>query len=148
MTGATTGERIPLPSRARARRLAVPLTPLADTMFQILIFFMLASNLTPYSTLRLQSGGAVADGAGGAGAGDDPAGASGTVLWTLEPDGLRVAGQLFALDAVPDLAHALPPDAQVVLILRDRTRVRDVAGVLERLTGSGIAAVRIAAGGA
>ncbi len=146
MTG-THPVRLPLPSRDRGR-LRVPLTPLADAMFQLLIFFMLASNLTPYSTLVLQGGPATAGVAGGGGTGGTaPASPDGTTLWTVEADGLRVGGQRFALDDIPDLASALPAGASIVLVLRDAARVSDVAAVLERLTGSGIAAVRIASGG-
>ncbi|SFJ83116.1 ExbD/TolR family protein [Jannaschia pohangensis] len=140
---------IELPRR-RPNRMRVPLTSLADTMFQLLIFFMLASNLTPYSNLLLQGGPSDVGTPGGAGGNDPGTSAAtppGTILWTVEADGLLVGGQRFALDDIADLAATLPEGAQVVLVLRDQARVRDVATVLERLTGSGISAVRIAASG-
>jgi len=145
----TSVRAIELPRR-KPNRMRVPLTSLADTMFQLLIFFMLASNLTPYSNLLLQGGpsNVGAPGGGGDDTGTQAAAAPGTVLWTVEADGLLVGGQAFALDDIADLAATLPAGAQVVLILRERARVRDVATVLERLRGRGIAAVRIAASGA
>ena len=144
MAAALTPEGLRLPPRPQGR-LRVPLTPLADTMFQLLIFFMLASNLTAYSTLPLQGGPAVTGQAGGAATGGSGEAVSqGTTLWTVLSDGLRVGGQTFTMDDIPDLAAALPEGGRIVLILRDETRVDDVATVLERLIGSGVASVRIA----
>ncbi len=127
-------------------RLRVPLTPLADAMFQLLIFFMLAANLTPYSALLLQGGPPVASTPGGASGGSGPAAPAGTALWTVENGRLRITGQSFEFDDIPDLAAGLADGIRVVLILRDAARVSDVAAVLERLEGSGISAVSIAAG--
>ncbi len=38
------------------RRYTFALTPLADAMFQLLIFFMLSTSLTPYSLLTITRG--------------------------------------------------------------------------------------------
>ena len=45
--------RAPLPERPRRYRFV--LTPLADAMFQLLIFFMLSSSLAPYSLITLKT---------------------------------------------------------------------------------------------
>ena len=45
--------RAPLPERPR--RYKFVLTPLADAMFQLLIFFMLTSSLAPYSLITLKT---------------------------------------------------------------------------------------------
>ena len=51
MSGVT---RVPIDPPHRPRGNRFPMTALADAMFQLLIFFMLASSLTPYSLLPLQ----------------------------------------------------------------------------------------------
>ena len=54
---AASGQRRPgliLPRRNRRYRFSM--TPLADVMFQLLIFFMLSANLAAYSLLPLRSG--------------------------------------------------------------------------------------------
>ena len=45
--------RAPLPERPRRYKFAM--TPLADAMFQLLIFFMLSSSLAPYSLITLKT---------------------------------------------------------------------------------------------
>jgi biopolymer transport protein ExbD len=66
--------KAPLPELPR--RYKFVLTPLADAMFQLLIFFMLTSSLAPYSLITLKTAAKpvseedVAD--AGAGAGNDP----------------------------------------------------------------------------
>jgi biopolymer transport protein ExbD len=40
----------------RPRKYGFALTPLADAMFQLLIFFMLSSSLSPYSLIALTRG--------------------------------------------------------------------------------------------
>lgn len=147
--------RIHLPQRQRQYRFA--LTPLADAMFQLLIFFMLTSGLTPYSLLTVKT----ADGATGtqAAAGQNgnaptapamPALPGQVALWTLEPGSVVVGGQRFGFDALDDLAGALAgsqPPAQVVLILHPQSQVQDVSTVLAHLQAADIGSVRIAASG-
>ena len=142
---------LPRPATKRAR---FAMTPLADAMFQLLIFFMLSSSLAPYSLLTIRSGPEPLQ------AGDPqdntapdpdlnvaPIGTN-TVLWTLEPDKVTIGGQTFAYDALSDLAVALATndDAEVIVILRPDARVQDLATVMEALTAAGISAVQIIQG--
>jgi len=71
-----------LPPRSPARYRFV-LTPLADAMFQLLIFFMLSSNLAPYSLLTIRSGTT-----------GDPAGASSVLeaLSAADVNNIQIAG--------------------------------------------------------
>lgn len=126
------------------------LTPLADAMFQLLIFFMLSSNLAPYSLQIIRSGSAGED-TGGNGeqlseAQTPPADAA---IWTVDADQIIAGGQRFSRSDLPALAEALSAggNASVVLILRDAAMVQDLSSVLEALTVAGIESVQIASGG-
>ncbi|UWQ81767.1 biopolymer transporter ExbD (plasmid) [Leisingera sp. S132] len=145
--------RLGLP--APRQRRAFSLTPLADIMFQLLIFFMLSSSLTPYSVLPLHSSGPVADRQPGpaqsAAAAQAPQASvpGGTALWNLEAGKLRVQGQDFPLEALPGLARSLRednPEAAVVVIVKPSAKVQDLTTVLEQLRVTGIASVQLSAG--
>lgn len=139
---------------ARPRRYRFVLTPLADAMFQLLIFFMLASSLTPYSIMTLRSGPEAVAEASGAGGGDGAAPAAATVvppetvLWTLDQGAVVVGGQVFDPEDLFELAAALggdgAPPASVILIVRERARVQDVATAMEALDGANVGSVQIA----
>lgn len=137
-----------LPTRS-GRKYQFVLTPLADAMFQLLIFFMLSSNLAPYSLLTLRSGVDAQDAGGGSDPADVPPPPADAAIWTVEADQIIVGGQRFARENLPALAEALNDEgnASVVLILRDAALVQDLSSVLEALTASGINSVQIAAGG-
>ena len=142
-----------LPQRVPRRRFA--LTPLADAMFQLLIFFMLASSLTPFSLITLRSGPAgVEDTTATASEGEAPETPpevidGETVLWTVVQDAVIVGAQEFPFDSLPQLAAALGPSpeaAKVIVILRPATRVQDVTSVLEALELAEIGSVKITTG--
>lgn len=140
--------RIDLPVRRPNYRFA--LTPFADAMFQLLIFFMLSSNLTPYSFLTLQSAPAVGDAPASAMENAPPPSSSETpgevALWRIEAGNIVVGGQSFEFDALGDLANALgtaSAPADVILIVRGSAAVQDVATVLEALEKAHIGSVRI-----
>jgi len=126
------------------------LTPLADAMFQLLIFFMLSSSLTPYSLLTLRAGeGTTVANTPGTGTGAATATAFGNVtIWTVSTAGLTIRGQAFPFSALPDLSAALSQgdDASILLILRDDVTVQDLTHVLESLTAAGITNVQVAGG--
>lgn len=136
------GLRLP----ARHRRLRFRLTPLADAMFQLLIFFMLSSNLTPYARVPLQSAAAPAPPPGVGGT--TPSAPSRSAVWTLEAGTVIAGGQRFGFDDLPDLASALAAEdaAEVVLLVRPAASVQDLATVLEGLAQAPTASVRVAAG--
>lgn len=146
--------RLQLPERRRNYRFAM--TPLADAMFQLLIFFMLSSSLTPYSLLTVQS----AEGETGAPpsqAGNTteatvpPALIEGeTVVWAIDKNAVLVGGQRFAFDSLGDLVDALGTSgspADVVLVIQTTARVQDVTTVLAQLSLAPIGAVRISTEG-
>lgn len=128
------------------------LTPLADAMFQLLIFFMLSSNLAPYSLLTIRTGASGQEGAEASGdpipdeLAEPPANAA---IWTVDNGSVLAGGQSFGPDNLSALAEALAqqPDAAVVLIMRDAAQVQDLAGVLEALTAAGVVSVQIAESG-
>lgn len=149
------GFSLNLPERRRNYRFA--LTPLADAMFQLLIFFMLSSGLTPYSLLTLQSAAPQSDSAASApgDTGDirpvppqtDPR----VALWTVEANAVLVGGQRFDFDALGELAAALgtaDDPAQVILLVRPSAQVQDVTTVLSRLAASDVTSVKVSMAGA
>ena len=139
-----------LPERPRSYRFA--LTPLADAMFQLLIFFMLTTSLTPYSliTLKSVSEEAAQQESGGAGTSDGPpqsanAGPAPTI-WEIGNDTARIAGQVYQMEQLAELALAIGTQDQpgrVVLQVGLEARVQDVALALEALESANIDAVQI-----
>ena len=128
------------------------LTPLADAMFQLLIFFMLSSNLAPYSLLTVRTGVTGQEGAQASGQDipDEIAEAPpNAAIWTVGAGEVVAGGQSFAPGQLSALASALAdqPDAAVVLILRDAAQVQDLSNVLEALTAAGVVSVQIAQSG-
>ena len=85
----------------RNRRYRFSMTPLADVMFQLLIFFMLSANIAPYSMLDVRTGAL----SGGGGTTPDPDSETqlgrttdirSTAVWTLDETGTILAsGQRF-----------------------------------------------------
>lgn len=133
-----------LPQKPRQYKFV--LTPLADAMFQLLIFFMLSSSLAPYSLLTIRSGaeGSFANTPG------TPENTTATsfgdvAIWNVASDGITVGGQQFGFGTLPDLVAALS-DAEItiLLILRDTAVVQDLARVIEALTTAGITNVQVA----
>lgn len=147
-------QRASLPERKRSYKFV--LTPLADAMFQLLIFFMLSTSLTPYSliTLKTATGPAPdAEAAQSAGAGTDmtqaappPSSRADITLWTLNNGTVRTAGQDYAISQLALLAQAIGSQAtpgQVVLIVGEAARVQDIAQALEALESANVAGVQI-----
>lgn len=155
MSTVTVAKKKKLPERPPRYRFA--LTPLADAMFQLLIFFMLSSSLTPYSLITLRSGAEVAI-EGDPGTETPPADlpaetqlVSGeTFLWTIDEEAVIANGVVYEPDDLFELAALLGSDeapADVVLIVRDSARVQDVATVLEALQDSNIGSVQVTRAG-
>ncbi len=130
------------------RRYKFVMTPLADAMFQLLIFFMLSSSLAPYALMTIRSG-AAGDVANTQGDTADSAATSfaDIAIWSVSAEGVTVRGQAFGFDALPELTAAMPTDdSSVLLILRDSAVVQDLARVVEALSAAGITNVQIAGG--
>nr|WP_275297034.1 biopolymer transporter ExbD [Jannaschia sp. Os4] len=121
---------------------------MADAMFQLLIFFMLASSQVPYSLLTLKPG--TPAGAAAAAPSEAPAPVGETALWSIDSGAVVAGGQRFGFDALPDLAGALVAAGteRVVLVARPTARVQDLVAVAEALTGAGIPSVAVTRAGA
>ena len=138
------GHKTELPKSER--RYTFALTPLADAMFQLLIFFMLSSSLTPYSLLTLKSGAGTQTSEGteteqpNPGRPEDPA-----ATWTIENGAVIAGGQRFNFDTLPGLAGVLSQRDQprVLLISTPRAQVQDIVTVLETLAAAQISSVQI-----
>ncbi|MFV0297597.1 MAG: ExbD/TolR family protein [Hyphomicrobiaceae bacterium] len=137
----------------RNRRYRFSMTPLADVMFQLLIFFMLSANIAPYSMLDLQIGAL----GGGETTPAEPEVEPGqttdirsTAVWTLDASGTVLArGQRFEVERLPTLAEALLAQgtADVLLILRRDVPVQRLVTVLQTLAAHGITSVQVTGGG-
>ena len=143
--------KIKLPVRPRNYRFAM--TPLADAMFQLLIFFLLTSSLTPYSLLTVQTAAPPPEQVTATSAptpnDQTPTPPLEVALWTLEAERIIVGGQEFTFDSLDALADALGSDvapADVTILVRDTARVQDVTTVLARLATANVGAVRVARG--
>lgn len=145
--------RIILPESRRRYRFAI--TPLADAMFLLLVFFMLSSNLSVYALLPLTSAPAQsAESATPSVPGEDGAATAAapqprfgeTRIWRVEAEAVIVGGQRFAFDRLDLLTEALTAsdaEASVALIVHPTARVQDVVTVLARLEAAGMAHVKI-----
>lgn len=128
------------------RRYAFALTPLADAMFQLLIFFMLTSSLTPYSLITLQSGPGSSSPESGSPANSQPQSANvQSAFWKIDNGGIVSNGQYFGFGQLSQLATVLKATGtpQVVLISTPSAQVQDLAVVLEKLTAGGIEQIQI-----
>ena len=138
--------QLQLPERKRNYRFA--LTPLADAMFQLLIFFMLSSSLTPYSLLTLQSAPAEETEAAGDGPGPAP-GANvqpDLEVWQVARAAVVAGGQTIGIDDVGPLADALGDSGRPVrllLVVTGEAEMQDLATVLAQLTRAKVAGVQI-----
>jgi len=146
----------PLPERPRRYRFA--LTPLADAMFQLLIFFMLSTSLTPYSLVTLKTTPdevEETEAAEPTGPEDENAEQpapearedSGVTLWDLGNGTVTTNGQVFEIDQLSALAEAIGSQddpGQVVIIVGPEARVQDVATALEALDSAEVEAVQLA----
>ena len=147
---AYTASAHPIMQPRPASRYRFALTPLADAMFQLLIFFMLTSSLTPYSLLTVRTGAAPGQTVSDPGA--DPAEQEPVLpgenaqFWTVTEGQITANGQTFTLDQLPALAAALGQNdqAEVVLIMQESARVQDLTSVLEALTAAGVTSVQMA----
>lgn len=139
-----------LTTQRNPKRYRISLTPLADAMFNLLIFFMLSSNITPYSLLPLKGTTAVPGGDAGA-AGQDAAQPLGTdtAIWTISQGQILAGGQQFGIDRVADLTQSLTllGTSSIVLVVQPEAQVQDLTSVLEALSAGGITQVQLAGRG-
>lgn len=140
----------------RERRYRFSMTPLADVMFQLLVFFMLSANIAPYSMLDIRTGALSGSGASGS----DPAAQEAdpgrttdirtTAVWTLGATGeITAGGQRFEAEKLSVLADALLAQGttDVLVVLRRDVPVQQLVTVLQTLAARGITSVQVAGGG-
>jgi biopolymer transport protein ExbD len=145
--------KTPLPVRKRTYRFA--LTPLADAMFQLLIFFMLTSSLTPYSLITLRSAPDTPVGEetastpiipdASAPAAPPQSTQQGTI-WHIYEGRIEIGAQSFDIQQVSDLAQALGAQAAsdiLTIVLSSDARVQDIASTMAALKGADVSGVQI-----
>lgn len=123
-------------------------------MFQLLVFFMLSSGVTPYALLTVRSTQELSTPA--TQSGTDPSQAPQelpaqmqTTLWSIDAGEVSAGGQSFSLAQLPRLAQTLVDTAtpgvenEVVLIVRPTALVQDIATVMAVLEASNIQNVQL-----
>jgi biopolymer transport protein ExbD len=121
----------------KRERVKFALTPLADIMFQLLIFFMLSTSLAPYALLPIS--GPVDPDSGNA---PEPrpqtqadTSAPAQALWHLEKDQIRAGSSTIPLEDLPAALEALKADRidDIVLFVTSRAEAQDLATVMEQV---------------
>jgi biopolymer transport protein ExbD len=141
----------PLSQRRNPKRYRIALTPLADATFQLLIYFMLASNVAPYSLISLNGAQVAPGGEGGNGAEPaEPGPGTDVTVWTVQAGSVIAGGQAFDMARLADLTAALAASGttSVTLIMQPDALVQDLTSVLEALAAAGIVDVQLAGRGA
>jgi len=146
---AYTSREHPVMQRRSSARYRFALTPLADAMFQLLIFFMLTSSLTPYSLLTIRSGsepGTTASDPNAAPAEETVVPGENARIWSIEQGKITINNTDYTAEDLPSLAASVGRDesAEVILIMEGSAQVQDLTSVLEALTSAGVSAVKIA----
>lgn len=121
---------------APRRKRSVSLTPLIDVVFNLLLFFMLASSLAKWSGLELATGSEAASNE------DIPA----AEVYLLADRQLRYADQNYSLEAlVSRLTTELDADriSSVILRAEDGVRLHDLIDSFDRLGHVGIQALAL-----
>lgn len=143
----------PLPARPRNQRFA--LTPLADAMFQLLIFFMLTSSLTPYSLATLRGGPTETVTENAAPQFEDTnastqaavaANGPKTTIWSLGDGVVIVDEQIYESSQLSELAKAIGTQSnpgKIKIVVGDLARVQDVATAIEALAIAEVTTVQI-----
>ncbi len=133
-----------LPDPRGDRKAPFALTPLADVMFQLLIFFMLSTSLAPYSLITLgtpvaPTGQSTAEpeAAGG--------GAQSIVIWHIGRGELRAGSAVLPLDALPQVIPALKEKGleEILLFTTPVATTQDVATVIEAIRVGEVAKLRL-----
>ena len=142
-TGTRPGD-VYLPDTRGDRRSPFALTPLADVMFQLLIFFMLSTSLAPYSLITL---GAPAAPTGQSTAEEEApgGGARSIVIWHVGRGELRAGAATLPLDALPQIIPELKEQGlqEILLFTTPVATTQDVATVIEAIRVGEVAKLRL-----
>jgi biopolymer transport protein ExbD len=127
--------RLELPRRPRRR--LIGLTPLIDVVFILLLFFMLASNLTRLRSVPLEAPGQHSQRVD-----EQPA-----LLLRIQADGqLELSGEPVEPDALPSLLRARlqrEPELRVIVQPGDQVPLQTTLGVFDQLADAGIKVLRL-----
>ncbi len=120
-------------------RKPIPLTPLVDIVFLLLMFFMLSSNFTKFSLLDLQSS------AGGGSASANNSAAPTAIVLISGANAISVNGQTVALAALVEHLNGLRANGVLVAALRatPAATVQDLVTVLETARTSKISEIQV-----
>ncbi len=137
-----------LPATRHQRR--ITLTPLVDVIFLLLIFFMLTSQISPFSLINLSAKGA-GKGLGNSAisqtspAQEKPAPARIKVLITVLRGGIAINGQRVLAADIGDALQELRQSGIKTAIIspRSTSRMQDLIVVLEAIRKAGFLAVSI-----
>ena len=137
--------RIEAPARIRR---PLPLVPLVDVVFLLLMFFMLSSTFTKFGTLLLAGGssssGSAATGSTTTGDMRKPA-VPGVIISVSKGPRIKINGIAATLDElVPRLNEVSEKGARLgAVVLSSSTEVQDLVTVLERARTSKLAAITV-----
>lgn len=133
-----------LPDPRGDRRAPFALTPLADVMFQLLIFFMLSTSLAPYSLITLAAPAAPS--------GQSPApetapggGTGSIVIWHVGRGELRAGSATIPIAALGQVIPALKEKGleEILLFTTPPATTQDVASVIEAIRIAEVARLRL-----
>ncbi|MEL6426039.1 MAG: biopolymer transporter ExbD [Pseudomonadota bacterium] len=132
------------------RRYGFALTPLADAMFQLLIFFMLSSSLTPFSLITIKGGAVLEETANPAEVAEsnddvDAVDTAEAAVWVIERGEVIAGRQRFGFDRLDELSETLRlvGTTEVLIVARPIAEVQDVVRVLEALATAGVTSVQV-----
>ena len=139
---------VAIPDPRPPRRMVFALTPLADVMFQLLIFFMLSTTLAPYALVPL-SAAAASDAPGAPPARDEapsatPAPARG-LIWHVAAGRIREGATSHPIATLPDLLarHVSDGIEEIMIFAAPDARTQDLATVLEEARLAQVPRVRL-----
>jgi biopolymer transport protein ExbD len=132
--------KVILPATRGKKKLSFALTPLADAMFQLLIFFMLSSSLAPYSLITLAPGAAAQTAPAPTGAA-----AAQPTIWHLGAGSLRAGTETVPLGQIGEMIDKMRTAGSdhVVIFTDASATVQDVATVLNRVTLAHVGSVQL-----
>lgn len=138
--------------RSRRKTRGFALTPLADIMFQLLLFFMLTSALAPYALLPLGAPAGSSD-QSEAQAAQSLAQTPGTLaeaqaVWHLGRDEIRSGQVRIALDLLPQALDGLQADGirDLVVLVTGAAQAADLARLLEAVQQADITRLQLVGG--
>lgn len=115
------------------------LTPLADVIFQLLVFFMLTAGMASYASVSLGQGRP--DDAGQ----ETPTAIGGTAAWHVGAGTIRSGSATIEIADLPVALEALQgvEIGEVLLFITPEATVQDLADVLALMEAGGIQEVRL-----